>query len=316
MNNKILNNLGKMFYNNINLIQDYNIDDLLKYKHSGITSLVLKFYINKKDKIDYIINKDINFMKRDYLIIILYYYDIDYNKAINLFESKVYNNLQNTDLDFILDNKLYKLLDIMDGLWLSTSYRLISTNLLTDNNLLKMYYLNDKIIEDILLTIELQLSRIIVINLNNFWNKNYNKFNIIIDGGNIIHHIKGNADLTNLDKLNNDNSLIIIHKKHNYNQHNKLCYITPYNYYDDLFILWFFFKSKCTYSIITNDKFKDHKLNNILNIDNYINQKIINYDLINNTINTNNIYSKCIQQIDSTTYAIPTIYNEFILLKI
>ena len=297
-----------MFYNNINLIQDYDIDELLNYKHSGITSLVLKCYINNKNKLDYIINKDIKFMKRDYLIIILYYYDIDYNKVLNIFKTKVLSNLQDIDLDFILDNKLYKLLDLMDGIWLSTS---IFNNLLLDYNLLKMYYLNDDTIKDILLTIELQLSRSIIIKLNNFWNKNHNKFNQIIDGGNVIHHIKGSPNLSNLDKLNLDKSLIIIHKKHNYNQNNKLCYITPYNYYDDLFILWFFFKSKCTYSIITNDKFKDHNLNQY---NNYINQKIINYDLINNTVNKCNTYSQCIQKINSTTYAIPTINNKFTLL--
>ena len=44
MNNKMLNNLGKMLYDNINLIQNYDIDELLNYKHSGIISLVLKYY--------------------------------------------------------------------------------------------------------------------------------------------------------------------------------------------------------------------------------------------------------------------------------
>lgn len=335
MNKKNINNLGLQLYNNNKLIKNYSIDELLSYNHSGINSLVLKYYINENniDKILFIINNNINLMKRDYLILILYYYKNNYNKSIYIFKTYILYNLENKDLDFILSNKLYKLLDCIDGFWLYTSQK---TNLLNNYELLKLYYLDDSIINNILSIIELQIINSIgnkksniLLDLNKFWELNYNNFNTIIDGGNIIHHINGQINISNINILikNFDikESLVIIHKKHNYNL--SLNYLTPYNCYDDLFILWFFFKSKCKYNIITNDKFKDliNIINKIFNeiysikpsfIEYYISEKIINYNLQNKTIDNKKKYSNCIQKVDDNNYLIPTIDNNFVIVNI
>ena len=91
---------------------------------------------------------------------------------------------------------------------------------------------------------------------------------------------------------------------------------TNYNYNDDIFILWFFLKSKCKYNIITNDKYKDHiyKYNISNDIYSHLDNKIINYDLSNLYFNIKPNYTRCIQNIYDNKFAIPCINNNFIII--
>ena len=143
-------------------------------------------------------------------------------------------------------------------------------------------------------------------NIVNELNKIKLDYEYIIDGGNILYSDKGKININGLIKIIDkcNNSIIVIHKKHMKNNIIKNIiskynyYETPYKFYDDLFILWFFFK-KHSY-IITNDKFRDHNYN--LNLEynyNILLQYIINYtkkyELIYKEhnfihINDNNIY--------------------------
>jgi hypothetical protein len=252
-------------------------------------------------------------MRRDILILINYYYKEEYDKSVELFNN-ILKDIKNTDLDFILDNKLYKFIPRLEGLYLETNIKLKS---ILDKNELKHYNIEDTTIDNLLDNISSKLSNEIIRKLNIFWDMNYNKFNSIIDGGNAIYHNKGKYNLDNINKIVNyyNNSLIIIHKKHNYKS-DKLYFNTYYNYNDDIFILWFFLKSKCKYNIITNDKYKDHiyKYNIPNDIYSHLHNKIINYDLENLNFYIKPTYSICIQQIKDNKYAIPTINNDFIVI--
>jgi len=306
-----MSNIARILYNDIKLIDNYNIDELIKYNNNSLNSILIRYFIDDNDIIEYIINHN-NLMRRDYLTLIKHYYDNLYDKSLELFNKHIIKDIKNTDLDFILDNKLYKFIPQLIGLYLETQH---NNNLLLDNKLLKYYKLEDESINLLLDNINNKLSSNILKKLNNFWDKNHMNFDNIIDGGNVIYHNKGKYDLNNIDKVLN-NSLVIIHKSHNYNK--SLCYKTDYNYNDDIFILWFFLKSKCLYHIITNDKYKDHiyKYNITNDIYSHLCSKTVNYDLDNSHIKHNHSrcikhnHSRCIQNIDNT-YFIPSINNSF-----
>lgn len=98
-----------------------------------------------------------------------------------------------------------------------------------------------------------------------------------------------------------------------------LYYLTPYNYDDDLFILWFFLHTNCQSFIISNDKYRDHifNLNNLKN-DKFqefkyiIKQQTISYD-INMKCENFPTFSRCIQVSDKIY--IPHISGKFIELN-
>ena len=309
-----MSNIARILYNDIKLINNYNIIDLINYNNNSLNTILVKYFISIDDNnnIEYFINNN-KLMRRDILILIKYYYNDNYNKSLELFNNYIINNINDLDLDFIIDNKLYKFIPYLEGMYLETK---IINNKLLDNNLLKYYDLNDIMIDNILDNISQKLSDNILNKLNNFWNNNYLKFNTIIDGGNIIYHDKGNYNINNIDKVINlfNNSLVIIHKKHNYKKN--IYYNTNYNYNDDIFILWFFLKSKCKYYIITNDKYKDHiyKYNISNDIYSHLDNKIINYDLSNLDFNIKPNHTRCIQNIYNNNYAIPCINNNFIII--
>jgi hypothetical protein len=296
--NKIGNEIYKLLNNNNNneILDIININGLNNLLlHNGCLSNLLIYYINNNDndKINYILTKT-NLMKRDYLNITKYYYEIDFDKSLMSFRNINYNNLEIKDIDFLIKNSLRKIFYELEEIFIKTTlnynnYKLPYKKLQIKNN----NYIN--IIE-----------KIFTDNILNELNKIKLDYNYIIDAGNILYSDKGKINITGLEKIINkcNNSIIIIHKKHLKNNIikniiNKYHYYeTPYTFYDDLFILWFFLK-KHSY-IITNDKFRDHNYNYNLKYNyNILLQYIINYtkeyELINNEhnfirIENNNIY--------------------------
>jgi hypothetical protein len=285
-----MNNLGYLLYKLLNnknydkikdIINENILDDLL-LNNGCLSNLLLYFtIIDDRDKIDYILLKN-NLMKRDYIHISKYFYDNDLNKSISIFRKINYNNLDTKDINYIIKNKLYKLLYELEGLFIYTTVSKNDNIIILPNIKLKINnnnYIN-KIEND-------SLSNI------NITSDNFN-YEYIIDAGNILHRDKGIINEKNINGLNKilnncnsncntNNILIIIHEKHFKNNiirniiKKYKYFLTPYNYNDDLFILWFFFKNNSY--IITNDKFKDH--NNNFNIEynyNILKQYLIPYD--------------------------------------
>lgn len=326
-------------------IDYYTINCLLDSKNSGIISNLLNYYLIYDKKIGlYIINymdklDGFEFMKRDYLKIIKHYHYNDNLEYANLiFKNKILsanNCILSQDIDYIIDNNMTELLINLDGTFVETPnnmYPVINSLQLK----LKLYEMPPNIIERMLFNIKKQLNRYSDIQLPSI--------KAIIDGGNVIHNIRGQItdnSLSNLIKISNivkqniGNPLLIIHERHTKTiprliqtlyDNNITYFLTPYKFNDDLFILWHFLSQLTKVFIITNDKFRDHidKLlynNNVTSdfeynlLKNIIKQQTINYSIKNNTINKLPIFSNCIQVLDHNIY-VPHVKGNGILIPI
>lgn len=256
-----------------------------------------------------------NFMKRDYLRMINYYYHTNYKYAEEIFLTKIINNNNNEflskDIDFMIENKLNKLFKHIEGLYIVSTVKEYKETLIKP----KLYYINN---------IPIQI------------NKEYNTFldscnyNLIIDGGNILNSIgKGRVTQESINfiiNIINENKvkykiLLILHTKHKkilkqiLEQTNINYYLTPYKMNDDIYIINAFIFSKTKSYILSNDKFRDHNYN--INKDsrlsnnqfkNILKQQILTYT---DTIIDPPQFSNCIQIIDNTII-IPHISNIFI----
>jgi len=304
------------------LIKKLDLENLLLNTNisldNGSLSNLLLYYIkfNNNIMINYIYN-NYNLMKRDYLKLIKYYYDNNNDNYLFLVINKInLYDLTNTDLDYLISNKIFKILYYLENLFLTT--KIINNNL--NSSILKLIFINDN--NKYLLLLQNNIKKNILINLIKYYEK-YQNYNYIIDAGNILYSDKGKITMESINGLikilnNTVNNLIVIHPKHLKNdliqkyilKHYKY-YITPIYYDDDIIILWFFFKSQAKCNIITNDKFKNYnfilKLNNDYNL---LLQQIINYSISSYELHNINTYSKCIQIIDNNIY-IPNIENSF-----
>jgi hypothetical protein len=352
-----INNISYLLYNYLDncdfvdrIIKHYSIELLIKTKNNGLISNILLYHIKILDndminKLLIIISELDNFklMKRDYLNLICYYYNNNYEHAVLLFKQNVLleGNLQLKDIEFILENKLIKLLYYLDKLFIESNYN-INSLVKPHPYLLNKINIKQNLILSILEKIELEFSIIIINNINKFYTNLKKVFNVIIDAGNILFGRNGIITNNSLIDLENiiiktkktiGEPLIIIHQKHL--KKNKIVdiflrtnteyYKTPYNLNDDLFILWFFLKSNCESHIISNDKYRDHifkykSLSNkndfsICEFKNIIKQQTLEFNLINMDIQQILPWSRCIQYIDSVVY-IPHISGNFIKILI
>jgi len=360
MTKKYNKKLALLLYNNLNNNKEFenilNKEILLELlTDNSLLSLILLFFINNNNnnKIEYILNlNNINFMKRDYLNIIKYYYNIDYNKTENILVNNLLKDntiiLDSKDLDYLIKNKLFKCIIKMTNLFIISTINLELCNSVDNLELCNSIdnlelinskiFLNKNILEIILKYIEYNLYENEIIKLNNFIFKNH--YDIIIDFGNILYSTNGiinDSYLINLNKIhklsnNYGKILYIIHIKHikkypdilNFlKQHNYLYYLTPYKFNDDIFTLWFFIKSNLKSFIISNDKFSDF-INNINNINeivkndlfqfnNILKQQILNFNLKHNFLTSKPLYSKCIHFINNNIYIL---HISNIILKI
>lgn len=331
------------------VIETMGLDDILSTQHNGLISNILNYLIETKNEIliELILSSDINLMKRDYLQLIKYYYQQNKDRSMNIFEENVLvkqnksteSILLTKDIDFILKNGLGQILEKTVGLFAESS--LNGFELITPEKL-NIFYLPELLIHDIQNKIEELSLQNQLNNLNNFWSQWEKPYKAIIDGGSVIRNRKGLVcdesylDLINLIKtvtLQIGKPLVVLHHKHLKKRPKLLkelgapCYLTPYNYNDDLFILWFFLKMGTKPFIISNDKYRDHifKLETMFiskdhknengvgysHFNNIIKQQTLGYDIDNNYIEAQPTYSKCIQLIENHLY-VPHKTNQFI----
>jgi hypothetical protein len=345
-----------------NVINYYTLEALINTKNNGLISNILSFYINTKNDIiltqiiPYITQlNNFKLMKRDYMNFINYYYINNYPLAEQIFTQYILNNSLNTtsennslgyqmkDINFILNNKLFKLLPYLLELFIevdNSEFPLINPI----NINLKKININLNLLTFLINKIETEFNNIILKQINSFYTK-LNEIKVIIDTGNILHNRQGNITQHSLIDLENiiinvitniGTPLIIIHSKH-FKTHPELIniftrtgviyYRTPYNINDDLFILWFFLKYNCEPYIISNDKYRDHifKFNtltknqsnipnndlNIFQFKNIIKQQTLQYNTLLNEIQKPLNWSFCIQLIDNNIY-IPHVSGNFI----
>jgi len=317
-------------------------------EYRGFVSLVLKYYILLEDdiNIDNIFhnNKD-SLMKRDILTYCYYYYNSNYEKAL---ESFMYLNqnylLDASNLNFLIENKMFRFISFLDGKYikLSKSYNLPE---LRDTSLVKKYNFDKDITHNILSKLSIYQKNYLEF-LDSV--RRFNETKIIIDGGNILFAYSGKINkkgyelLLKLIKYFWNIKIIpilIIHNRHLKSNKSKqivkiiseiqklnkhFIFETPFNENDDLYILY---SSLCLQSkILSNDNYKDHiysfKNNNNDLEDNlyqvYIEDLVCNYTLNDKFCNINKLdyldKSMCIQ-VDQNNILIPTVNDYFLILK-
>jgi len=356
---KFINKLAFIIYQNLNdknydfithIISHYHLLNIINTKNNGLISNIILFYIfnSNTDKIIEIISicesfEDFSLMKRDFLQISKYFYSIDKTFAINIFTNnilkKVLHNpeflIQTKDIDFIISHKMYDILILLNNTFITST---ISDLTLTIPPDLHKIFLPTDVNHFIISKIELDIQDYII-SLNKKFLSITHDINVIIDGGNILHHIGGVITkqavhdlikLINYVKINIGNPLVILHQKHFkkikslkiiFDSLNISYYQTPYGHNDDNFIMWFFLKFNTIPLIISNDKYRDHifrletssktNLFSLTLFKNIIEQQVIPYFDIDNIIQHIKKYSFCIQVIDNKIY-IPHVSGNFI----
>lgn len=298
----------------------YNYDDICDKMKNGFISLKIRYLINinKFYEVLYIL-KNFKLMKRDYILIVIYFYNIDTLLSIDIFNNYILNKhkLESTDIDKLIENKCFNIIKLLDSYFVLCSYKTnidINNIEISEYNNLYKYTIDMNIKQKIFIFYKDKLK-------DNYFNSLISKIHdidCIVDGGNISHMNGGNCDYKYIDKISNSinknykNPLYIFHNRHKDKLKEFLKsinhFITPINEYDDYYILISMILSNKP--VITNDNFKDHIFDMLKNfetvdlkIKNYINENIINYN--KNKINKEIKYSKCIQVIKNNIY-IPT----------
>ena len=291
-----------------NIINKYDITLLINTKNKGIISLILQYGISSCNNDIVSIIEPYLSMKRDFLNIIVYY-KTDIERCINIFKNINLDLFLQKDLEFLIENKLYFLIKMLDGLFLKLD--IIGSDIY--NLKLKKYKL-----QNINKYISLFTAKISHKSLQEFNNIIINNYNYIIDAGNILFSRTGLICKHSVNDLKTvidtyPNSLIIIHKRHLENKYifniikDQLYYATPQHINDDLFTIIAYLNHQV--NIITNDTFKDHSIdNNYLRY--HINDILIKYTNEKGIFIFEQIheYTQCIQVIDNCIY-IPCIKN-------
>jgi hypothetical protein len=287
--------------------------------NNGIISNILINAIERNDSqtIELISNQS-NLMKRDLLKLIKYYKD-NPKILLNLID-RVQPLISGEDLSWIISNNLTQILEKCVGKFLvmdSKDFKIIPD--IESDIRLEVKTLEQELCESIKSSIIKEIDNPKIFTKIKAETKQYN---IIIDGGNVIHSLNGRiseSSYTILEKIIEHckskfkNVLLVIHKLH-WNKHPKIVdiitksgidyYISPPNYYDDLFIMWYYVCNPNSY-ILSNDKFSDHFY--YLNKDpqfKYIStERVLNYNIKKNIeITIPKTVSLCIQKIEDNIW--------------
>ncbi len=342
------------------VIEQFGLDLLVGTKNSGLISNILNWLITvgNTQMINQLVSKvndtsNFKLMKRDFMSLICYFYHLDYSKAQMYFEKDILSKksdtnasiIQTKEIDFILAHGLNKLLKYLPGLFINTGHNYTNPIVQADGNFRK-FTIKPELQSYLLSQIEKSLGN---------YTKTIRKFNeqiikpyrAIIDAGNVLHGRKGKITSESINDLEIiidktrktiGEPLVVIHKKHikSYIKLQEVLvktdvtyFLTPYNFNDDVFIMWFFVKSGCLTWIISNDKYRDHIYNfqntlknynkqdesSLCEFSNVINEQTLTYNLELNQIQPIQPYSNCIQTIGKFAY-IPHTFGGFIKVQI
>lgn len=304
-------NLSKEDYQYCKKIITYiPISILSRKEKSSYYSLIMRYYYHTDNvkEMTKIIYSDIKLMKRDYLLYCKTIYKSHTSVAIGIFKEHIISNEQllTSDIDFLIDNNMYKIIKSMNGYYINCSKISNKINYM----LLKRYPITKN--KDMLIE---HFKKSIPSESYQYFIKKLKDRDVIIDGGNVIHYTMPKS-FSNIEKIlrtslkNYHNPLIIIHQRHFktseskefYEKYSKYIFKTPYNVYDDIFIILGMIINDIP--IITNDLFRDHifeafKLFESKNnqIANYINEMKLSFSVSKYNTKIENMvsYSKCIQ---------------------
>ena len=314
----------------------------------GLVTLLLRYACLKHD--DQLITKLIPRlnMTRDYLLLMSFYVD-KREENMQLFREKInLDKIDQKNIDFIKDNGLSYLLVLLEGRFIKSSEREGLVDGTTLPGLRQFYipsaeYYIDKICnykmevgegkqKDKLLVVECTSSqkkdRMKMQNLLET-DPSYNNYDVIIDGGNLMH-VGGGKNVRNIVnaflELNRQGlrPLVVLYHKHTKDSSivaeltkNNITYIaTPGSNDDDIFTLLAFLnnsKKQRRCHILTNDKYKKwfavYKHTDDgqeKNLEGFISDVLLEYNIApNGSVNilTRMLpYSQCIQVVDKTVY--------------
>lgn len=299
----------ELFFNN------HSYEDINDKMKNGFISLKLRYLVNMNN-IENIVDilEKYSLMKRDYILLTIYFYEKDREISIGIFKNDIINNhkLESTDIEKLIESKCYDILYLLDNYFV------------TINRKKNIHYSDYSIFTKYI--IDMQLKQKIFDFYKGKLKEKYFKsilskihdIDCIVDGGNISHMNGGKCDYKYVEKMSNiisqkyNNPLYIFHNRHKKKLKDFLPkvnhFITPVGEYDDYYIILAMVMSNKP--VITNDCFRDHIFDMFKHFDtvdfkvkNFINENIINYTKKN--IMKEKEYSKCIQIIENNIY-IPT----------
>jgi len=335
-----------------NVIDNFGLDTLIKTKNSGLITNILYYFVetNNTDGINQVISivddiANFKLMKRDYMMLIKYFYHTNYSRAQAYFTNYIlgvksnFNTsiLEKQDIDFILENNFYKLLSHMSGLFASTNIN--SDKLVSANSQLKKYSITHGLKMHLIDQLKSHMGNYVE-GANNFYKKQMRNIKVIIDAGNVLHtrngkvNIKDLFDIIEQTRKTIGDPVVVIHKRHwklnpelteLFAQSNVKYFQTPYNFNDDTFIMWFFVKSSGTLNIVSNDKYRDHiyKYQSSRKSDdffmsefsNVLTEQTLSYQLEPMHIQSPLAYSNCIQVIGTDVF-VPHTSGKFVHVKL
>jgi hypothetical protein len=217
-----MNKLGFLFHKNKDnpeIIQQaisfFGLENLINMKHNGIISKLLEYFINQSDEetINHMFSQidsfqDFCFMKRDYLNLCKYYYLNNKPKSIDIFIKNILSKsthnteyiIQSKDINFMIENKLFLLLTYIKDVFIEASCNF--EKFVNEDKIYCKEKINISIDSSIFDIINQNLLSENKLYLDNFWSFNNKDYKAIIDGGNVLHAVKG--------KLNDESVLNLI----------------------------------------------------------------------------------------------------------
>jgi len=325
--------ISYIIYNKIkNELYDESIKLLFENKNEisnqEYYSLLIRCHVGKKQYVEVenlLFDNKLKLMKRDYMLYVNELYTRDILKSINVFNFMIKNyEINSKDIDFLINNNLRDLFLGLNNVYINTS---LEKNVSNIDCKLKILNFDDLELNKIC---EIIKDKINIKCLNVLKNKIQKyKYKYVLDGGNILLYNKGKTNfksykflISMLEKLKDENPLLVIHHKYlkkgnNKNINNLIdnlyknyknnIFTTPYKNNDDYYILYSSLILRIP--IISNDNFKDHIFFvGQKTLKNFLNRYVLKYDNLN--IETIKTYSKCIQIIDGNIY-IPTKNGNF-----
>jgi len=309
-----INNICRSFYtylsekkfDNIysNILNKYGIDYLSSLENNSLISLIFQFGIDTNNK--EIITKIFPFIsrRRDYFHFLVYIKE-DRELCEKIFHKNIsIESIIPKDIEFLIENKLTFLCKCLEGLFIKINYSGETYPEITFNKFKFKY--NKVYFDKFASTVDNK-------NIINFLNTlMWNKYNYIIDAGNVLFSRNGilnDSSIKDLEYVVNKfkNSITIIHSRHLKNEKikkildNKLYFATPTGHNDDIFIIMAYLYNNS--KIISNDNYKDHTIENN-DLRNFISNDLIKYSndsgnfIFQDEIN----YTQCIQVINDNIY--------------
>lgn len=278
------------------LVDLQQLDQHLEQK--GYLSLIIRFLTltNNQSEIKKIIKQYSNhFNKRDLLTLISYFYQREINQNKPKRQSSAFLRvllkkfeLNNFNLVFLLENKVFAILKLLQGYYcpLKPTETVLSSLIPFSNDIdyknLKFHQFNQEIISHNLDIIKSKITHFndLEQEFGEILDNNKNNQYILVDGGNVLFSNKALIDLNSYQRLlsmmnkisqMNKQPILVIHRRHlnfkkisdshiiniiNQITDQFLVFKTPYHQNDDYYLLYLALKYQV--KIITNDLFGDH----------------------------------------------------------